>query len=346
MHSNSKEAIRSRLDQLPDHILWTKVQIRHLPVRPRGWKPQYVGLARRWLAAIYAIKTCTSSPKVPKILVRDVVEGAKSHAHWKRKLQDYPDLQGPGDYTADIKLPESLDEYGRLHHIVSHSDTDFDFKPLECIEKAKRDVIARAKATGEKILPEYIQRRQQARDQARELRKNLGRFYVIPFLFQRPLSEVEINVLAAIEFELTRKPAKTVRVSKGMRRFGGRPGHGYRLFGHSQSWIEKCGLDVRESPGDEITKDERAAISLFLKAVARLERDFHLKLTAKQLDGTLLDLAGVKKLIGSTRGRKCDSGHKSLKTLAELVVWFEVPKDYLKIWREVFYKDRGLGLDD
>ena len=64
----------------------------------------------------------------------------------------------------------------------------------------------------------------------------------------------------------------------------------------------------------------------FLKAVATLERDFQLKLVAKQPDGTLLDFAGVKKLVSSTRGRTCDSGHPSLKAVADLVVWFEGPR--------------------
>ncbi len=101
-------------------------------------------------------------------------------------------------------------------------------------------------------------------------------------------------------------------------------------------------MNERESPAGEITRDDRVAISQFLKAVATLERDFQVKLTAKQPDSKLLDLAGVKKLVSSTRGRTCDSGHKSLKAVADLVVYFEAPKDYLKIWREVFYKDRRL----
>ncbi len=345
MHSNSKEVIRARLDQLPDHILWAKEWIRSLPTRPRGWKVPYVSVAAIWLLRIRAITTCSFYPTCPKILVRDVVEGANSHAHWKRKLEGFPMLQGSGDYSSSrrITLPEALYEYATLHQTVRESGADLDFEPLKLIEKTIQGERARAKAGGYRVEPERIAIFDRAKARAKELRHDeLGRFYVIPFLFQRPLDETEVHVLAAIEFELTRKASRAVKVGKGMRRFGGSRGYGYKLFGHSQSWIEKCGLYERNSPDDPITKEERVAISRFLKAVATLERDFQLKLVAKRPDGKLLDFAGVKKLVSGTRGRKCDNGHPSLKALADLVVWFEAPKDYLKIWREVFYKHRGL----
>lgn len=348
MHSNAKKAIRARLDQLPDHVLWEKDFIRSLPHMAPGRAIPYVGFARNWLRIIYTIKDCTLRPEFPKRLVRDVVEGAKSHAHWNRRIKKYPDLHGNGNWSGHTThLPECLQEYATLHQAVVASDDGLNFAPDEHIEKTWRQLVARLKASGYELDPKQAAQFKSARDRAKEIRHNdLGRLYVIPFLFRRPLSEVEVRVLVAIEFEHTRKPKKGLRVGRMVRRFGGRSGHGYKLFGHSQTWIEKCGLFRRDNEEDEITVDERVAISQFLKAVARLERDFQIRLVAKKGDGALLDLAGVKKMVASTRGRKCDSGHKSLTSLAKLVVWFEAPKDYLKIWREVFYQDRGLGFGE